>query len=253
MSLSKFFGFFAKSKVNNVGLTLAEKLAQYDPETATAAGMLELESNLDEMLAETAKARQEYQREQQEATVARNNLNQLTSAAKRLGEELQTLDPESDRYKQVSKSLTTALDRIDAVTPDVEREEREAKLAGDTLQMLEQASNECATQLREAKNQFENSKRELAAAKASEKLAERTAERAAKVAGIRGSGSQMSVAVTALQKATEQSRARADAALQKATLLDTPKAPEDELLDSMLGANTESKSTDPLERLKNLG
>lgn len=252
MALGKFFGLFAKTKVESVGMSLAQKLAQFDPATATAAGMLELESNLDDMLKETATARQEYQKEQQEATVARNNLNQLKAAARRLGDELTAAAPESDRYRQVEQSLTDCLNRIDAATPEVEREESEAALAKQTLDMLEQASSECATQLRTAKSDFENSARQLKSAQAAEKLATSAAEKAAKVAGIRNSGSQMSVAVTAMQKATAESQARADAALQKAKLLENPTAPTNDLLDSILAEGQPTKSTNPLDRLKNL-
>lgn len=253
MALGKFFGFFAKSKVESVGLSLAQKLAQFDPATATAAGMLELESNLDDMLKETATARQEYQKEQQEATVARNNLEQLKNAARRLGQELETLAEGSERHVKVTLSLTDCLDRIEQATPEVEREESEAQLAKETLEMLDKASAECAQQLRSAKTDFENSARQLKSAQAAEKLANSAADRAVKIAGIRDSGSQLSVAVGAMQKATAETQARADAARQKAKLLETPKAPENELLDSILAESAPAKPTNIADRLKALG
>lgn len=249
-----FFSFFTKVKVNQVGATLAEKLANYDPDAVSQAGLMEMERELDVMLKETADARQEYQREQQEATVARNNLNSLIAAARKLGDELKTLQEGTERHTAVSTSLTNCLDKIDKNKPLVEREEHEAGMAKQTLDELDALSVECATRLKEVKQEFEEARRELKTAKAQEARAAKQAERAAVVAGIRQTGSHTSTALQSIQRAADEARARAEAQQAKASLLQKPTETVDPVLQAALDSVNDvvPTPTNPLDRLANL-
>lgn len=250
----KFWKFFASAKMSQVNKTLAEKLAAFDPDTMTAAGMLEMEAELDAMTRETAEANQEYQRELREAQTARANLNQQLSAAGILNEKLGTLEEGTAEFSQTSASLSKLLDVIDKLTPDVEREELEAVQAKETLEALQQASQVCADQLRTAKSEFDQAKRTLSKANANELKATKDAERAARIAGIRDSGSQLGTAMDAIKKAASQAEARADAARAKAQLLTKPEAEADPILQAALdaAAGKSPTPTDPRERFKQM-
>ena len=182
-----------------------------------------MEQHLDELGLEVAKARAAYEREKKEAETIRALLNQRMAAAEQL--EKQAAAATAERKAALEKSLTTLLEMLEQMTPEVEREARDETEAHDFLGMLEKTYAEAGAKLRAARSQLERAGRDMARAGQQREHAERQAEAARRAAGLSNTTSSLNVALKAMQDAAAHDLEVADAASAKARLL-KPTQPE---------------------------
>lgn len=219
-----FLRHFAGVKTDQAMQAGLEALVRWDPKGATEAELRTMEQHLDDLGMEVAQARGAYDREQKEADAIRSLLNQRMAAAEMLQTQLSAeVDP--IRKGQLEKSLSTLLDMLEEMTPEVERETSEAADAKDFLGMLEQTYADAGAKLKEARRQLERAERDLKRAEQQRELAERQAEAARRAAGLAGSTNSLNIALKAMNEAAAHDLAKADAAASKAKLL-APTRPE---------------------------
>lgn len=203
-----------------------EALVRWDPQSATEAELRTMEQHLDALGREVAQARQSYDKEQKEADTIKALLAQRMAAAEQLQAQLDaTTDPA--RKASLEKSLETIIGLLEEMTPDVEREVKDAEDALSFLEMLEKNYAEAGAKLKRARSDLDRAHRDMARAEQQRGMAERQADAARRVAGLTGATSSLSVALKAMQDATAKDLAEAEAANAKAKLL-APSNPEKE-------------------------
>lgn len=231
-----------------------EALVRWDPQSATEAELRTMEQHLDELGRQVAEARQAYNREQKEAEAIKALLAQRMAAAEQLQAQFDAAtDPA--RKASLEKSLETIVGLLEEMTPDVEREVKDAEDAQAFLDMLEKNYAEAGAKLKRARSDLDRARRDMTRADQQRDMAERQAEAARRVAGLTGATSSLNVALKAMQDSAAKDLASAEAANAKAKLL-APSSPEAEdpniaaALAAASGKPTASSLSDRLAALK---
>ncbi len=231
-----------------------EALVRWDPQSATEAELRTMEQHLDELGRQVAEARQAYNREQKEAEAIKALLAQRMAAAEQLQAQFDAAtDPA--RKASLEKSLETIIGLLEEMTPDVEREVKDAEDAQSFLDMLEKNYAEAGAKLKRARSDLDRARRDMSRADQQREMAERQAEAARRVAGLTGATSSLNVALKAMQDSAAKDLASAEAANAKAKLL-SPSSPENEdpnitaALAAASGKPTASSLSDRLAALK---
>lgn len=234
-----------------------EALVRWDPKGATEAELRSMEQHLDELGLEVAEARASFEREKREADAIKALLNQRMAAAELLQTQA-SAETDPARKTQIERSLTTLLDMLEQMAPDVEREAHEATDAQDFLAMLEKTYADAGAKLKAARSQLEHAERDMRRAEQQRELAERQAEAARRAAGLSSTANGLNVALKTMQEAAARDLAKAEAANAKAKLL-TPTRPEQDdpnIAAALAAAGGQSPAatsvTDRLARLKAL-
>jgi len=203
-----------------------EALVRWDPKAATEAEMRTMEQHLDELGLQVAETRITLDRERNEA----DQIKALSAQRMAAAEELQRrLDAATDPTEKagIEKSLAIIVGLLEEMTPDVEREERDAIEAAEFLEILEKNYVDAGAKLKAARADLGRAEREMQRAEQQREIAERQTEAARRAAGLSNSGEGLSVALQAMKTAAEKSRVEAEAANAKAKLL-RPTQPEKE-------------------------
>src|SRR5262249_30960020 len=129
------------------------------------------------------------------------------------------------RKTGIERSLETLVSMLEQMTPEIEREKRDAVEAKDFLELLEKTYAEAGGKLKQGRSELERARRDMARAGQQRKAAEQQAEAARGAAGLTNATSSMTVALKAMQEAANRDLASADAAMSKAKLL-RPTQPE---------------------------
>lgn len=203
-----------------------ESLVRWDPKAATEAEMRTMEQHLDELGREVAEARVTLDRERDEATRIKALSAQRMAAAEELQRRLDQATDPAERAG-IEKSLTTIVSMLEEMSPDVEREERDAVEAAEFLEILEKNYAEAGAKLKSARAELGRAERDMQRAEQQRDFAEKQAEAARRAAGLSSSGEGLNVALQAMKTAAEKSRVDAEAANAKAKLL-RPTEPEKE-------------------------
>jgi len=203
-----------------------EALVRWDPKAATEAEMRTMEQHLDELGLQVAETRVTLERERKEA----DQIKALSAQRMAAAEELQRrLDAATDPVERagIEKSLATIVGLLEEMSPDVEREERDAIEAAEFLEMLETNYADAGAKLKAARADLGRAEREMQRAEQQREIAEKQTEAARRAAGLSNSGEGLGVALQAMKAAAEKSRVEAEAANAKAKLL-RPSQPEKE-------------------------
>jgi chromosome segregation ATPase len=241
------FGFlrsFGLEKLGQTGQSIAQKIVQWDPETASQAEIEEMIRELDKITVQAGKARADYDREKAEADAAQKNYDKYLAAAEILNSRLGSAQASGNQAE--AQELTASLDKLvkelESLQPEVEREAKEAEEAKAYYDELKEIAEITAQKVRTAKSQLEQAKRDMRRAELDGQRAQARAEKAEQMAGLKTESSSLGVALAAMNKQAEQSRAIAEASDLKTRLLSTDKAKEDENIQAAL----QQVSSEPL-------
>jgi len=195
-----------------------ERLVRFDPAGASEADLRTMDQNLDALGRQVAQARVEFDREHKEADEYRARYSKRLAAVQLLKDQV---DAEQDEAKKAG--LRDSLSKFVAETADlksqVQMEVQDETQAHDLLDQLSQAYEAAAAKLRQARQDLERAGRDVRSADQRKQAAEQRAE-AAKVAnGLSHANDGVSIALDALHKAAEKSRAEATVLDDKARLL----------------------------------
>ena len=244
MGFFSFVSSFGKKKSENVGQSIVQILASWDPETASKAELEQMEKRLNKLVQEVGEARQVYKKEQGEADAIKALYDQRLKAA----EILQTRLAEAPDNADAEKALTELVQLLEEMQPEMEVEEQEAVEAKAFMEELEEVAALSAEKLKTAKKSLEKAVQDMKRAKVREERAKDSAERAAKLAGLRDESDQLGSALSAMRKNADASNAKADAARMKAKLLAPGKAEKenDLIASAMKEAGGSSAPTDSI-------
>jgi chromosome segregation ATPase len=201
-----------------------EALVRWDPQSASEAELRTMEQHLDDLGRQVAAARQSYERERKEADAIQALSQQRMAAAEQLQNQI-AAESDPARKTGLERSLETLVSMLEQMTPEIEREKKDAVEAKDFLEMLEKTYAEAGGKLKQGRSELERARRDMARAGQQRQAAEQQAEAARRAAGLTSATSSMTVALKAMQEAANRDLASADAAMAKAKLL-RPTRPE---------------------------
>jgi hypothetical protein len=245
-----FFGSYGKQKFKDAGDMVIKALVSFDPEGATEAEINEMSEKLEDISTRAAKARQIMLKEKQEAEhfVALHN-ERVTAAEILKGTMEAATDP--GQKASLEKSLTTLLDTLEKMVPEIEREKQEAVDAEEFFKYLEQVTIDSAEKLKKARGEYRDAVRAMERAKMQEQIA-REKESATKLASGVSQGN-FSTALGAIKNITDEANARGEAARKRSDLLKPVSVEEDANISAALNeAKGTVRPTNLSERLSAL-
>ncbi len=220
----QFIGNLLGVKTDQAVNAGVEALVRWDPQGATEAELRTMEQHLDELGIHVARARQNYDREQKEADAIQALSHQRMAAAEALQNQANG-EPDPARKAAFEKSLTTMLDMMEQMAPDVERETHDAADAKQFLEQLEAAYADAGGKLKTARGELDRAHRDMARAAQQRDMAQQQAEAARQAAGLSQTTSSLNIALKAMHDNAAKDLASADALAAKAKLL-APTHPE---------------------------
>jgi chromosome segregation ATPase len=204
-----------------------ETLVRWDPKSASEAELRTMEQHLDALGLEVAHARAAYEKEKKEADAITALSRQRLAAAEQI-ETRVAAETDPGRKASLQKSLETLVAMLEQMTPEIEREEKDAVDAREFLDMLEQGYTQAGNKLKQARSELDRAQRDLSRAAQQREMAQRQAEAARRAAGLTSATSSLNVALKAMQDAAAKDLANAEAASSKAKLLRPTKPEEDD-------------------------
>ncbi len=201
-----------------------EALVRWDPQGATEAELRTMEQHLDQLGVQVAQARQNFDREQREADSIQTLAHQRMAASESLQNQSNG-EADPARKAALEKSLTTMLDMMEQMAPEVERERQDAADAKQFLEQLEAGYADAGGKLKTARSELDRAQRDMARAAQQRDVAQRQAEAARGAAGLSQTTNSLNIALKAMHENASRDLASADAAAAKAKLL-APTHPE---------------------------
>jgi DNA repair exonuclease SbcCD ATPase subunit len=135
------------------------------------------------------------------------------------------MEADAGRKAELERSLSTLVGMLEGMAPDIEREEEDARDAGEFLRSLEETYAQAGQKLKSARSELDRAQRDMGRAVQQRDAAERRAEAARQAAGLSQATSGLSVALKAMRENADRDLAQAEAANAKAKLL-APTRPE---------------------------
>lgn len=214
-------------KMSQAASAGVEALVRWDPKSASEAEMRSMEQHLDDLGREVATARQTYDREQKEADAIKQLSQQRMAAAEQLQRQIDA-ETNPTRKTSLEHSLTTLVDMLEKMAPDIDREARDAVDAKEFLEMLENTYAEAGGKLKSARSDLERAHRDMGRAAQQREQADRQAEAARRAAGLSGTTNSLTVALKAMQEAAAKDLVSAEAQAAKAKMLMPTKPEQDD-------------------------
>ena len=222
-----FLRNFVGIKTDNAVQAGVEALVRWDPQGASEAELRTMEQHLDELGQQVAAARQDYDREQQEAEQIEALSRQRMAAAEQLQGQIAT-EADPARRALLERSLETLVTMLEQMTPEVEREKKDVADAKDFLETLANAYAEAGGKLKNARSELDRARRDMMRAGQQRETAERQADASRQAAGLTRSTSSLNVALQAMHEAAQRDLASADASTAKAKLLRPTRLEQDD-------------------------
>ncbi len=219
-----FFRNLVGVKKDQAVTSAVEAIVRWDPQSATEAELRTMEQHLDELGRQVAQARITFDRERKEADAIQSLSRQRMAAAEQLQGRMEA-EADPARKAELERSLATLVSMLEGMAPDIEREEEDAKDAGEFLRTLEETYNQAGQKLKSARDELERARRDMGRAAQQRDVAQQRAEAARQAAGLSQATSGLSVALKAMQDNAARDLAQAEAANAKAKLL-APTRPE---------------------------
>jgi hypothetical protein len=238
-----FLGAWSKEKGKSVQGAFLQKLVAWDPETASAAEIETMITELDKITIEAGKARSDYEREKKEAVAAADNYKKYLAAAELLNQRI------ANGEQGLEQSLEKLLSTLEELHPEVEREEREVKEAEEYFNEVKELASVTAEKLKSAKAMLEKARRDMKQAEIEKQRAEQRAAKSEQLVGLRKDSSSLGVALASMQKQAEQVRAEAAAAEMKSTLLGDMKKEDSNIADALKAVSGEGPKASVADRL----
>lgn len=203
-----FLSHYVPVKLKAMVESLNEAIVKFDPEGATEAAIAEIETKFDVLNGSFSTAKQTWKRENDQYAAIVDLYNKRLAAAELL---------KSDPTK--ADALVKLVDMLEAMQPDIDREKQDALEAKADMEQLEQLVTQYAVKLKSARTTVERAKAAMARATVQKERAKESAEIAAMAAGLSQKTTGLSSALDTMNDLASKALAEADAANNKARLL----------------------------------
>jgi chromosome segregation ATPase len=248
MSFVPFLRNFLGAKGHQATDGLTQALVKLDPEAASQADLATMEQDLDRAGIAIQKLRSDLTHEQSEFDHVSQQYHELMGAAELLQKKVDDPATPEDQRNSVKASLAALLDRIEHLVPDLDRDKHDVDATQALLTEAEQAYQDKASALTNAKHNLDRARQDMQHAALEEQRARDRAEQAEVVAGLKTSAtSKLTVALDTMQHSAAQARERAAATDMKAkALTGASQAAEDS---NVAAALAEVRGTSPTTSL----
>lgn len=214
--LKNWLGVQGKQAVQAVN----DALVKLDPQAAIQADLDTMNNDVTKAGQVIAKLRADLSREQKEWSLIDTRYSELLGAAENLKAQIENPDTPAEKRTSLESSLERLLDQIEKIVPDREREKQDVEQTQSLLTEAEAAYQEKVKALTTAKSNLTRARQDMQHAAIRQERAEQRAQQAEVVAGLRSAPtSQLTVALSAMQRAADQANQKTEAANMKATAL----------------------------------
>jgi len=251
--LGNFFKNYGKQKIMDAGEGAMNLIVKMDAEGATEASILQLNEYVNDLITQAAEARQEYNKEKAEY----DHIQELFDKRMQAAENLQNMiasEEDDTRKQELEGKLADLLDKLESMSPDIEKEKEDAEQAKVILDDLEEMAKEASIELKTARQRASEAKRNMQKALLDEKRAKKNQERAEVAAGLKRKIGGMGSALDTMEKMADDSKKKTMAAKMKTDLLKPiPNIDDDPDIKLAMGESSNSNEGSSIsDRLKNL-
>ena len=155
-----FFRNLVGVKKDQAVTSAVEAIVRWDPQSATEAELRTMEQHLDELGRQVAQARIAYDRERKEADAIQALSRQRMAAAEQIQGRMDAT-ADAGRKAELERSLSTLVGMLEGMAPDIEREEEDAKDAGEFLRSLEETYAQAGQKLKSARSELDRAQRDM--------------------------------------------------------------------------------------------
>lgn len=240
----KFFSKMAKQSVKQAGASLTQAIVSFDPESASEAQIEIMNDKFKELALKVAKARQDYEKEKNEADDARESFDKKKRTALILQEDIKTL--EGEEKQKTEEAFERIVEDLEEFKPEMEREIKEADDAKAWLDDLEKDLKAFSNKLKQARKKIEQAAKTMERAQRTKEKALDRAKQAEERAGISNTINAFDDVLGVMEKNAKKAELEAVAANKRSDLLHTPKLEENDVIAQAMkraeGKNTTEKS-----------
>lgn len=251
----RFLKHYGAGKANEVLEDFTAAVVAFDPEMASKAQIAMMEAELHKLGRRLAEAEAEVQREHRETAALRKTYQEYLQAAQVLESKLAESEG-GQNHVEIETSLAKAINKLERLKPEMEREEQEDQEVETWRAELRQSFEALGRKLRHAQGELASARRQMDMARLQKERAEEQDRRAQEASGITGSISALSVALDTMNQQTAKLRAETETLQLKAGLFQTEQLESDPHIAAALNTarGTSGRGTASLsERLAALG
>lgn len=243
------FKNYGTEKVKKIDDAILMTMAKWDPKGMSEAEIKTKEQELEQISIEAINARNEFVREKQEYEIIKKNFSLLMAASERIQARIVT-ETNPAVKSSLEESLTKAIQELEKMSPELDREKQEAEDAEHYLNEVSDAMKNMAAKLKTSRAEFQTAIRDMKNAAISEQRARDKEAMEKRLAGITETGSSGS-ALAAMKKAASEAKNRAEAAKSRLELLRPTEIKKDQnILDALNEVNPAQPSRTIAERLE---
>ncbi len=227
----RFLKQYGMSKAGEVLDEFASAVVAFDPEVASRAQIEMMEAELRKLGRRLAEAEAEVRREHQETAALRESYDTYLEAAR----QLETKLAESP-HPEIEASLAKIVAKLEALKPEIEREEQEDREVEAWRVELRRSFEELGRKLKQSQSELRSARRQMDTARLQKQRAEERDRRAQGAAGMTSSISALSVALDAMNRQTAQLRAETETLQFRAGLFQVERLENDPHIAAALDA-----------------
>ena len=220
MSKTSFLAQLGIAQMGKIGDTIMTSLVKFDPETASAAQIMEMDINCNQLAARVAQAEAQAEKDQRDVQQLQTTLDRNKQAAGILGERLQAA-PQGAGADSLSAKLTTVLNEVEQIGGEdgtgasagtlFEAKQHCTESAND-LAEWRQTHQHAVEQMTGARERLRKAHTDMERATAEQQRAEERRRQAERDAGLKQGLDSTNLAMSAMEKAASDARTAAHAA-----------------------------------------
>lgn len=261
MSKTSFLAQMGIAKMGKIGDAIISSLVQFDPETASAAQITEMDINCNQLAARVAQAETAAETDQRNVEQLRALLERGKKAASLLGDRLRDAETRGDAASvaNLNSKLTAVLNEVEQVGGEdgsgassgnlFDAQQRLTESQSDLVEWRETHAN-AVTQLTNARDRLRRAHADMEHAVQEQQRAEERRKQAERDAGLRQGLDTTNVALSAMEQAAADAKKAARAAsIQTEALRQTSNKTAEDIVKEALA---EEPKPNPLDRLAKL-
>lgn len=258
MSKTSFLAQFGIAQMGKIGDSIMTSLVKFDPETASAAQVAEMDINCNQLAARVAQAETQVEADQRTIDQLQMTLDRNKQAATILGDHLQAA--QGTAADSLNTKLTTVLNEVEQIGGEdgsgmtagslFEAKQHLAESSSDLVEW--RATHQHAVdQMTGAKDRLRKAHADMERATAEQQRAEERRRQAERDAGLKHGLDTTNLAMSAMEKAASDARTAAHAAaIQTDALRQTSgKSAEDIVAEALADQKPKVSALDRLARL----
>ena len=261
MSKTSFLAQLGIAKMGKIGDTIVTSLVKFDPETASAAEIVEMDINCNQLAARVAQAETQVEAAQRAIEQLQTTLDRNKQAAVILGDHLQAAPQGGTAADSLNTKLTTVLNEIEQIGGEdgtgmsagglFDAKQRYVESSNDLTEWRE-THKHAVEQMTGARERLRKAHADMERAAAEQQRAEERKRQAERDAGLKQGLDTTNVALSAMEQAADAARTAAHAAsIQTDALRQTSsKSAEDIVAEALAGQTPKASALDRLAKLR---